>query len=79
MGEIVDELIRVGLMFGAVFQLICIAAVIWVPAKDESRDVVDSSDDDMSVEGNTVSNYQRSLTGQLGHGRRSRHEKKKRR
>ena len=73
MGEIVDELIRVGLIFGAVFQLICIAAVIWIPAKDESRDVVDnSSDDDMSVEGNTVSSYQRSLTGQVGHGRRSR-------
>ena len=31
-GTIVDDLIRVGLMFGAVFQVICIAAVIWIPS-----------------------------------------------
>jgi len=79
MAELVDELIRVGLAFGAVFQLICIAAVMWVPAKEvdqrESGDT-NSSDDDVSVEG---SSFNRALYGHSGHVRRGRFEKKKRR
>lgn len=68
--DLADNLLRVGLAIGAVFQLLCIAAAVWVPAKEgENRESGDtnSSDDDVSVEGSR------------GHVRRGRFERKKRR
>lgn len=32
-----DELLRYGLFFGAIFQLVCIAAVVFIPPKEEGR------------------------------------------
>ncbi|GIX99372.1 uncharacterized protein CEXT_715131 [Caerostris extrusa] len=46
MADFVDELLRYGLFFSAIFQLICIAAVIFIPPREESRDGGDSSDED---------------------------------
>lgn len=37
MAEIMDELLRYGLFFGAIFQLVCIAAVVFIPPKEEGR------------------------------------------
>lgn len=80
MTEILDELIRVGLMFGAVFQLICIAAVILVPNKEDVRDNGDSSDDEGEgsySQHSIISHKHQHSVGQ--HQKRGRHEKKKRR
>ncbi|RWS09778.1 hypothetical protein B4U79_10483 [Dinothrombium tinctorium] len=76
MNEVLNEIIRVGLVFGAVFQLICIAAVIWVPSKEEHKESGESSDDEMSTEGSCF--YSHSAHQKHPHGKR-RHEKKKRR
>lgn len=63
MVDVIDELIRVGLMVGAVFQLVCIAAVIWIPTKDDTKGVMsDSSEDDVSnvsleINFNTISQH----------------------
>ncbi|XP_023220536.1 protein MANBAL-like [Centruroides sculpturatus] len=77
MADVVDELLRYGLFFGAIFQLICIAAVVFIPPKEDGRDGGDSSDDDTSTEGQT---HQPSHRHHTHHpSRRSRQEKKKRR
>ncbi|KAF8790018.1 hypothetical protein HNY73_005106 [Argiope bruennichi] len=77
MGDIVDELLRYGLFFSAIFQLVCIAAVIFVPAREESRECIDSSDED------TSSDFPIQQPAHRHHGhhvsRRNRQEKKKRR
>ena len=77
-----DALISAGLVFGAIFQLICIAAVIWVPsAEPDHRDSGDtnSSDDDMSVgSGGSSSSFTRGFLSRNSQ-RRVRHERKKRR
>lgn len=78
MSDMVDDLLRYGLFIGAIFQMICIAAVIFIPPKDEGRDGGDSSDEDgISTEGPVHPPTHKSH----GHhsGRRSRQEKKKRR
>ncbi|KAL3254619.1 hypothetical protein MRX96_054147 [Rhipicephalus microplus] len=54
MAELVDELLRYGLFLGAIFQLVCIAAVVFVPPKEEGKDVGDSSDEDGPVGEGTV-------------------------
>lgn len=68
--DVADQLLHVGLVIGAVVQLVCMGAAVWVPVKEgESRESGDtnSSDDDVSVEGSR------------GHVRRGRFERKKRR
>jgi hypothetical protein len=82
MVDIVDEIIRIGLMIGAVFQLICIAAVIWVPAKDQIKSSSDSSDgEDMAFDNNLYLNQSlhKHQHSSSHNSRRNRHEKKKRR
>lgn len=78
MAELVDELLRYGLFLGAVFQLVCIAAVVFVPPKEEGKDVGDSSDEDGPVGEGTVVPH-RPPQHTTGGGRRSRQDRKKRR
>lgn len=78
MTELVDELLRYGLFLGAIFQLLCIAAVVFVPPKEEGKDAGDSSDEDNPSDGLAL--QAASHRHQAHHaGRRSRQEKKKRR
>ncbi|XP_076344164.1 protein anon-73B1 [Tachypleus tridentatus] len=77
MGDLIDEILRYGLFLGAIFQIVCIAAVVFIPAKDEGKDGGESSDDDTGIEGTS---HQPSHKHHSHHsGRRSRQEKKKRR
>ena len=76
--SLVDEVIRIGLIFGAIFQLICIAAVIVLPSNDSENDSGESTssdDDTLSVESASAV----SRVWSSGHGRKSRMDKKKRR
>lgn len=78
--SMVDEVIRVGLIFGAIFQLICIAAVIVFPSSDtenDSGESTSSDDDSLSIESTSGLNVSRVWSS--GHGKRSRMDKKKRR
>ncbi|RWS22531.1 hypothetical protein B4U80_06802 [Leptotrombidium deliense] len=72
-----DGIIKVGLIFGAVFQLLCIAAVFWVPITEENKEGSESSDDDVSVEGSSYCGHKHVHSN--AYNKRSRHEKKKRR
>jgi len=75
MTGLVDELIKYGLGFGAVFQLICIFAVIFFnPIKDDTK----SGLEDNSEEGKTHSTHHNPRNYSNQHGKRNRHEKKKR-
>jgi uncharacterized membrane protein YagU involved in acid resistance len=79
MSGIMDQIMYAGLVVGAVFQLVCIGAAVWMPGQEsDHRDSGDtnSSDDDVSVEG---SSFNRNLYGPSGHVRRGRNERKKRR
>ncbi|XP_043208174.1 protein anon-73B1-like isoform X2 [Amphibalanus amphitrite] len=67
-----DEVLRYGLYAGAVFQLVCIAAVIFSPS-DADHKTSESSDDDTSDQGSPHS----SAAHRSQHRRRL--EKKKRR
>ncbi|GAB6021581.1 hypothetical protein CHUAL_004172 [Chamberlinius hualienensis] len=76
MGDFIDEIVRYGLFFGALFQMLCIAAVIFMPPKEDGKDINDSSDDETSIEGSPHINSFR----QHGHThRRNKQDKKKRR
>lgn len=35
--DIFDEVLKYGLFLGAIFQLVCIGAVIFVPSRDDKR------------------------------------------
>ena len=79
MTELMDELLRFGLKFGAFFQLICIAAVVWLPMResDPSRESLEtgiSSDDETSLLEASGTSFKSALTG-----KRSRNDRKKRR
>ncbi|KAH9379460.1 protein MANBAL [Haemaphysalis longicornis] len=77
MAELVDELLRYGLFLGAIFQLVCIAAVVFVPPKEEGKDVGDSSDEDGPAEGGAAVPHRPQVPHHTG--RRSRQDRKKRR
>ncbi|KAK2194229.1 hypothetical protein NP493_1g03023 [Ridgeia piscesae] len=66
-----DMLLHYGLLLGALFQLVCIFAVVFVPTSEEERE-----DDDID-EGEMVAHPSKS-TETLGRNRRQ-HERKKRR
>lgn len=76
MAELVDELLRYGLFLGAIFQLLCIAAVVFVPPREEGKDGGDSSDEDAPVDGLAL---QAQAHRHQGHHTGRRKEKKKRR
>ena len=71
MNEYFDQLIKIGLGFGAVFQLICIFAVIFFNPIKDTTDMENNSEDEK------VHSIFRNHSNQ--HGKRNRHEKKKRR
>ena len=35
--SVYDEILKYGLYIGAVFQLMCIAAIVFIPSKDEKK------------------------------------------
>ncbi|XP_047735786.1 protein MANBAL-like [Hyalella azteca] len=73
---LMDEVLKYGLFLGAIFQMMCIAAVVFVPSKNEKREG-DSSDDDGSEHGSPHTPH-RSHPSHQSHHRRK-HDKKKRR
>lgn len=77
---LVDQLIRIGLIFGAIFQLICIAAVIIFPSSHhetgESGDSA-SSDEDITSPDNSYG-LMVSRVWSSGHSRGNRSNRKKR-
>ncbi|KAL7643721.1 UNVERIFIED_CONTAM: hypothetical protein RMT77_005727 [Armadillidium vulgare] len=48
--NIFDEFLKYGLFLGAIFQIVCIGAVVFIPGKDDRKDG-DSSDEDGSDHG----------------------------
>lgn len=71
-----DEMLKYGLFLGAIFQIVCIGAVIFVPSRDDRREG-DSSDEDGSEHGSPHTPH-RSHAPHPQHHRRK-HDKKKRR
>ena len=77
MSDFLDEVLKYALMLGAVFQLICIAAVVFLPNRQlDHRDALDS-DDDTSVK-DTVGTTTSSIRAILS-GKKTRQDRKKRR
>ncbi|XP_027216728.1 protein anon-73B1 [Penaeus vannamei] len=73
--DIFDEVLKYGLFLGAIFQLVCIGAVIFVPSRDDKRDG-DSSDDDGSDHGSPHTSPPH--RGHNQHHRRKQDKKKRR-
>ncbi|XP_076029605.1 protein MANBAL [Oratosquilla oratoria] len=72
--DMFDEVLKYGLFLGAIFQLVCIGAVIFVPSRDDKKDG-DSSDDDGSEHGSPHSAPHRAHNS---HHRRKQDKKKRR-
>ncbi|XP_054273902.1 protein MANBAL-like [Macrosteles quadrilineatus] len=74
--DFMDTVIRYGLYIGAVFQLVCIAAVIVLPEKYDSSSMKDG---DMSEEDLSEGSPQATPRRPHAHHRPRKQEKKKRR
>ncbi|KAK3874768.1 hypothetical protein Pcinc_020330 [Petrolisthes cinctipes] len=73
--DIFDEVLKYGLFLGAIFQLVCIGAVMFVPSRDDKREG-DSSDDDGSEHGSPYTSPPHRVHGPY---HRRKQDKKKRR
>jgi len=76
----VEEIVRYGLFFGAMFQLLCVAAVIFIPSgRETGKDVNESSDEETSMEGSPHINPYRPLSHVHKRAYTYKQDKKKRR
>jgi hypothetical protein len=78
MGDFWDEVLRLGLIVGAIFQLLCISAVVWIPS-EEKREKSDTADDSDAADDAVVAQKEAQKSHRKSGSRVKSDNKKKRR
>jgi len=73
---VVEEILRYGLFLGAIFQIICIAAAVWIPSKEIEEEIPAKM---VPAGGSGPNSGQAAPASQGKAGGKTKHDKKKRR